>query len=134
MLNDSQRKMVQTKGVVIGRILIGFLFFMAGVGMITAEGGPASMVGYYTSVGLPMAGVVVWLVAILKIAADRMLVIGRNVGCAAGLLAAFTLLATLLAHREVADPMELMQALKNLAIVGGLMYVAAFGAGRWSSN
>ena len=134
MLNDSQRMMVQTKGVVIGRILLGLLFLVAGVGMFMAEGGPASSAGFYTMVGLPMAGVLVWVVAALKVVAGGMLVIGRNVGCSAGALAVFTILATLLAHRDIADPAELMNALKNLAIVGGLLYVMAFGAGRWSSN
>ena len=131
MLSESQRTCIQTKGVVVGRVLMGLLFLVSGVGMFMAEGGPASMSGFYTMVGLPMAGVLVWLVATLKVVAGGMLVIGRNVGCAAGLLAAFTLLATLLAHRDIADPMQLTNALKNLAIIGGFLYIMAFGAGRW---
>ncbi len=132
MLTDSQRVCMQTKGVVVGRVLLGLLFLVSGVGMFMAEGGPASMAGFYTMVGLPMAGVLVWLVATLKVVAGGMLIIGRNVGCAAGALAAFTLLATLLAHRDIADPMQLTNALKNLAIIGGMLYVVAFGAGKWS--
>lgn len=127
MLNDSQRAFIQTKGVVIGRILIGLLFFSAGVSMFMAEGGPAASAGFYTSLGLPMASVLVWLVAILKVVAGGMLMIGRNVGCAAGALALFTAGTILAAHRELGDT----QQLKNLAIIGGLIYVAAFGAGRW---
>jgi putative oxidoreductase len=132
MLSESQRVCMQTKGVVVGRVLMGLLFLVSGVGMFMAEGGPASVAGFYTMVGLPMAGVLVWLVATLKVVAGGLLVIGRNVGCAAGALAAFTLLATLLAHRDIADPMQLTNALKNLAIIGGLLYVIAFGAGKWS--
>lgn len=132
MLTESQRVCMQTKGVVVGRVLLGLLFLVAGLGMFMADGGPAASAGFYTMVGLPMAGVVVWLVAILKVVAGGMLIIGRNVGCAAGALAAFTLLATLLAHRDIADPDQLMAALKNLAIIGGMLYVVAFGAGKWS--
>lgn len=132
MLTESQRVCMQTKGVVVGRILMGFLFLISGVGMFMADGGPASMAGFYTSVGLPLAGILVWLVATLKVVAGGLLVIGRNVGCAASALAAFTLLATLLAHRDIADPMQLTMALKNLAIIGGLLYVVAFGAGKWN--
>lgn len=132
MLTESQRVLVQTKGVVVGRVLLGLLFLVAGIGMFMADGGPAASAGFYTMVGLPMAGVLVWLVAILKVVAGGMLIIGRNVGCAAGSLAAFTLLATLLAHRDIADPDQLMAALKNLAIIGGMLYVVAFGAGKWS--
>lgn len=132
MLSESQRTCIQTKGVVVGRVLMGLLFLVSGVGMFMAEGGPASAAGFYTMVGLPMAGVLVWVVAIFKVVAGGMLVIGRNVGCAAGSLAVFTLLTALLAHRDIADPMQLTSALKNLAIVGGLLYVMAFGAGRWN--
>jgi putative oxidoreductase len=132
MLSVSQRECMQTKGVVVGRILMGLLFLVSGVGMFMAEGGPTAMAGFYTMVGLPMAGILVWLVATLKVVAGGMLVIGRNVGCAAGALAAFTVLATLLAHRDIADPEQLTNALKNLAIVGGFLYIIAFGAGKWS--
>ncbi len=132
MLTESQRVCAQTKGVVVGRVLLGLLFLVAGLGMFMADGGPAASAGFYTMVGLPMAGILVWLVAILKVVAGGMLIIGRNVGCAAGALAAFTLLATLLAHRDIADPDQLMAALKNLAIIGGMLYVVAFGAGKWS--
>ncbi len=132
MLTESQRVLVQTKGVVVGRVLLGLIFLVAGIGMFMADGGPAASAGFYTMVGLPMAGVLVWLVATLKVVAGGMLIIGRNVGCAAGALAVFTLLATLLAHRDIADPDQLMAALKNLAIIGGMLYVIAFGAGKWS--
>jgi putative oxidoreductase len=132
MLSESQRNFIQTKGVVVGRVLMGLLFLVSGIGMFLGEGGPAAMAGFYTMVGLPMAGALVWLVATLKVVAGGMLVIGRNVGCAAGALAVFTLLATLLAHSDIADPMQLTQALKNLAIVGGLLYVIAFGTGKWN--
>ncbi len=130
MLSDSQRMMLQTKGVVTGRVLMGLLFLVAGIGMFMAEGGPAASAGFYTMVGLPMAGLLVYVVAILKVVAGGFLIAGRNVGYAAGALAAFTLLATLLAHREISDPDQLMAALKNLAIIGGLLYVMAFGAGK----
>ena len=130
MLSDSQRMMLQTKGVVTGRVLMGLLFLVAGIGMFMAEGGPAASAGFYTMVGLPIAGLLVYVVAILKVVAGGFLIAGRNVGYAAGALAAFTLLATLLAHREISDPDQLMAALKNLAIIGGLLYVMAFGAGK----
>ena len=130
MLSDSQRMMLQTKGVVTGRVLMGLLFLVAGIGMFMAEGGPAASAGFYTMVGLPIAGLLVYVVAILKVVSGGFLIAGRNVGYAAGALAAFTLLATLLAHREISDPDQLMAALKNLAIIGGLLYVMAFGAGK----
>ena len=134
-LTDAQRIKLQTKGVVVGRIFLSLLFIVSGIGMFNGLfTGTDTMAGYYASVGVPMAGIVVWLVAILKVVAGGALLIGMRVGMAAGALIVFTLLATLLGHNEISDPMQLTQALKNLGIVGGLMYVAAFGAGTWSTK
>lgn len=129
MLNDSQRMMVQTKGVVIGRMLMGLLFFSSGVGMLLTQT-PAGVAGYFESLSLPMPLILAWLVIILKIVAGGALIIGKHVGNAACALIVFTLLTILIAHRDPSD----VNLFKNLAIVGGLLYVMAFGAGRWSSN
>jgi putative oxidoreductase len=53
--------------------------------------------------------------------------VGKRTTEAAAALIVFTLIATLLAHLDFADPMQMTQALKNLAIVGGLLYLMAFG-------
>ena len=53
--------------------------------------------------------------------------IGRYVAHASALLILFTLIATLLVHMDFADPDQMTAALKNLAIVGGLLYMMAFG-------
>jgi putative oxidoreductase len=47
-------------------------------------------------------------------------------------LAAFTVVAALAFHRDFADHNQLIHFLKNVAITGGLLQVAAFGAGRFS--
>ena len=127
MLSDSQRRMVQTKGVVIGRVLMGLLFFGGGMGMLLQQG-PESVAADFGGLGIPSALVVAWAVIVLKIGAGGALIIGRHVGCAAGLLILFTLGTILIAHMDVND----VNLFKNLAIVGGLLYVAAFGAGKWS--
>ncbi len=127
MMSEAKRVFVQTKGVVIGRVLMGLLFFGSGLGMLL--GGPANSAAYFESVGLPFAGILVWVVIVLKIGAGGAVIIGKNVGQAAALLAAFTFLTILVAHRDFNDP----GMFKNLAIIGGLLYVMAFGAGHWTS-
>ena len=124
MLSSSQRDFIQTKGVVIGRVLIGLLFLSGGLSMLFMQG-PAGVAGYFGSLGLPMPVVLAWLVIILKIVAGGMVVIGRNVGLASGALIVFTFLTILIAHLDPTDT----QLFKNLAIIGGLLYVMAFGAG-----
>lgn len=128
MLSDAQRTMLQTKGIVIGRILMGLLFFTSGLGMLLTQT-PAGVTGYFESLGLPLPMVLAWLVIILKIVAGGLLIIGKRVGLAAAALAVFTLLTVLIAHFSLEDG----QLFKNLAIIGGLMYVIAFGGGTWNT-
>jgi putative oxidoreductase len=55
--------------------------------------------------------------------------IGRYVPQSSAILIIFTLVATTLAHLDFGDPSQMTAALKNLAIVGGLLYMMAFGPG-----
>lgn len=127
MFGESGMNLVRNKGSKLGRVLMGLLFFVSGVGIIM--GGPAGTAAFYTAVGVPFAGVVVYLVIILKIVAGGAIMLGKRVTEAAAALIVFTLVATLLAHMNFADPDQLTQALKNLAIVGGLLYLMSFGPG-----
>lgn len=120
MLSHSQRVLLETKGVVVGRVLLGFMFVYSGIGMLLMTG-PENVAMYFDSLGIPLASLVVWLVIGLKIAAGSALVAGYKVEEAAGALIIFTLSATVIAHLDPADA----SLGKNLAIVGGLLYAAA---------
>jgi putative oxidoreductase len=50
----------------------------------------------------------------------------------AWILATFTVAAALIFHRALGDPNQFVHFAKNLAIAGGLLQVAAFGAGSFS--
>jgi putative oxidoreductase len=45
-------------------------------------------------------------------------------------LAAFTLLAALIAHTNFADQMQMINFMKNLAMTGGLLMFVRYGAGQ----
>ena len=123
MLSNGQREMLRGQGTMLGRMLIGLLFFFSGVGIIV--NGPATTTLYFESLNIPLAALATYLVLILKIAAGGMLIVGYRVGVASGALIIFTLLTTLIAHLNINDD----NLFKNLAIVGGLLYVMAYGAG-----
>ena len=53
-------------------------------------------------------------------------------GAGAMSLAVFTVAAAIFFHNQFADQNQLIHFLKNIAIAGGLLQVAAFGAGRFS--
>ncbi len=127
MIKESHLEIVRTHGSKLGRILIGLLFFVSGLLMLTVQG-PTAVGGYFASLGIPMAALAAWVTIVVKIVAGGAIVIGRKTTEAAAVLIIFTLIATLLAHMSAeTDPMFPIGLLKNLAIVGGLLYLMAFG-------
>jgi len=129
MLSQSQRTLLETKGVVVGRVLLGLLFFYSGISMLFIQG-PANVAVFFNSLGIPLAGLMVWVVIALKIIAGGALMLGRHVEAAAGALVIFTIIATLIAHMDLTDP----SLGKNLAIIGGLLYAAAHASASRSTN
>ena len=125
MFKESHLELVRTKGSKFGRILMGLLFVVTGLGMAMDPIGAAS---YFTMLGVPMAGIIVWVVILVKVVAGGAIVIGKRTTEAAAALIIFTLIATLLAHISPdVDTTFPVGMLKNLAIVGGLLYLMAFG-------
>lgn len=118
----------------IGRLLLALLFIPAGISKISGFEGT---VGYIASVGLPLPTLAAVGTIVLEIGAGLMLALGWKTRWAALALAAFTLLATVIFHNFWAMPadkafVQQLMFFKNIAVVGGLLVVAAFGAGRLS--
>jgi putative oxidoreductase len=121
----------QSQALLVGRLLIGALFLVAGIRKLM---GPAAAAGYFTKLGFPAADVLVWVVIAVELGGGALLVLGWQTRRVAWLLIAFTLIATFMAHRfwqmEAAQyANQLNHFLKNAALVGGLLYVVVFGAG-----
>lgn len=117
-----------------GRLFFVALFLPAGVGKLT---GFAGTVGYISSVGLPLPTLGAVLALVVEIAGSLALLLGWGTRLAAGVLALFTLAASFFFHAYWAVPAEqafVTQLLffKNIAVVGGLLVLAAQGAGGWS--
>jgi len=118
----------------LARLLMVALFLPAGLSKI---GGFEGTVGYIASVGLPLASVGAVVAILVEVLAPLALLVGWRTRWAALVLAIFTLVATVLFHNFWAMPVEqqFMQQLmfmKNIGVVGGLLALAAFGAGAWS--
>ncbi|WP_025916542.1 DoxX family protein [Herminiimonas sp. CN] len=117
-----------------GRLLLSVLFLPAGIGKIT---GFAGTVGYITSVGLPMPTLAAIIALTVEILGGVALIAGFGTRIAASALALFTLVASFFFHAYWAVPADqqlVTQLLffKNIAVVGGLLTLAAWGAGAWS--
>jgi len=116
------------------RVLFAVLFLPAGIGKLT---GFAGTVGYISSAGLPLPAVGAALALIVEIVGSLALLAGFGTRIAALALAAFTLVASFFFHAYWAVPADqafVTQLLffKNIAVVGGLLALAANGAGAWS--
>lgn len=126
--------LVEKFGPLLGRILLALLFIPAGFNKI---GGFSGTAGYIASKGLPLPEVGAVIAIVVELGVGIALLVGFKTRYAALILALFTLAASVFFHNFWAMPAEqvMMQQLmfmKNLAIVGGLLFVAAFGAGPFS--
>jgi putative oxidoreductase len=118
----------------IGRILLAWLFVPAGWAKIAGHAGTA---GYIASKGLPMPEVLAWLAVLVELGLGLALLVGFKARWAALGLAIFVLVITPIFHGYWAMPeaQQMMQKQafwKNIAVLGGLLMVAAFGPGRLS--
>ncbi|WP_018150750.1 DoxX family protein [Leeia oryzae] len=116
------------------RLLFALLFLPAGLGKLT---GFAGTVGYIASAGLPLPTLGAALALTVEIVGSLALIFGFGTRIAALVLAAFTLVASFFFHAYWAVPADqafVTQLLffKNIAVAGGLLALAANGAGGWS--
>ena len=116
------------------RLLLAALFLPAGISKLT---GFAGTVGYISSVGLPMPTVAAALAAVVEIGGALALLFGFGTRIAALALAGFTLVASFFFHAYWAVPadqafVQQLMFFKNMGVTGGLLALAAFGAGGWS--
>ncbi|ABD70291.1 DoxX [Rhodoferax ferrireducens T118] len=128
------RTSLQNPLTLIGRLLLALLFLPAGISKIA---GFAGTVGYIGSKGLPMPALGAVIAIIVEVGGSLALISGLGTRFAALALAAFTLVATFFFHNFWGVPVDqaMMQQLmfyKNIAVVGGLLLLAAHGAGAWS--
>ena len=111
----------------VGRILLAIIFIVSGANKLFD---PASADAMITAAGLPRGlGIPT---GIFEVVAGLALVLGFMTRLFAILLAGFCLLTILFFHREFTDPMQAVQAMKNLAIAGGLLCLFAHSQMRWS--
>ena len=118
--------------LLVGRILLSLVFLVAGIRKLMAVAGTA---GYFAKLGFPIPEVMVWVAILFEVGGGLLLLLGWKTRWAAYALALFTLVATFAAHRfwEFGDAAQyaaqMNNFLKNLAIIGGMIIIAATGPG-----
>jgi len=115
--------------LLVGRVLMSVIFLMSGFGKLGAVEGTA---GYMASMGVPAPGLTVWLVIALEILGGIAILVGFFTRYAAWALAAFCVASGYLGHYQPEDQMQMISFMKNLAMAGGFLALAAAGAGSFS--
>lgn len=112
-----------------GRVLLSAIFVLSGISKVSA---PAGMIGYIESVGLPFPTLALAIAILVEVVGGIALILGYRTRLVAAGLALFSVATALAFHNELADQSQFIHFFKNIAMAGGLLQVAAFGAGRFS--
>ena len=110
-----------------GRILLAHIFLLAGLNKITGYSGTQT---YMEAMGVP--GMLLPLVILLEVGGALALIIGWQTRWAAYALALFSIVSALIFHSNLSDQIQMILFMKNWAMAGGLLVLAANGAGAFS--
>lgn len=118
-------------GPLAGRILLALIFVFSGFRKIT---GFAGVAGYMAAKGIPLAEVALVLTIIIEVGGGLMLILGWKARWAALAIFLWLIPVTLVFHNFWAVDAAQYESqfnhfLKNVAIMGGMLHVTAFGAG-----
>lgn len=107
----------------VGRLFLAIIFLASAFGKITNFGGTLQFMELH---GLPASTLLCVASIALEATGSVALILGYKTRWGAGALAVFLVAATWVFHTA---PDQRIQLLKNVAILGGLLHVIAFGPG-----
>ncbi len=110
-----------------GRVMIALIFVLAGLSKIPAIDGTQA---YMEAMGLP--GILIYPTILFEVAAGLAIIAGFQTRYVALALAGFSLLSALIFHNQLGDQTQFILFMKNVAMAGGFLFLARFGAGELS--
>lgn len=106
------------------RVLMAVIFLAAGLGKL---GDFAHIAGFMSA--FSVLGALLPIVIAMELLGAAALMLGWQTRLAASLLAGCSLLAAVIFHRNMNDPMEAVMFLRDLCIASGMLLLAVRGAG-----
>jgi putative oxidoreductase len=119
----------ENTAALLGRVAMSLLIIHGGWGKLLA---PAATQAMLASHHLPMVKYGWILAVVVELGGGLAILVGlftRPIGL---VLAIWCIATALIAHTNFADRNQEIHFLKNMAMMGGFLYVAAFGGGAWS--
>ncbi|PSF37492.1 DoxX family protein [Aphanothece hegewaldii CCALA 016] len=111
----------------LARILLSAIFIKSGIDHVLD---PISTQQYMASVGLPFPSLLLAATILILIVGGFSILLGYQARWGALILIGFLIPATLVFHTDF--PKEEISFFKNLALMGGLFMIIAYGAGSYS--
>ena len=116
----------------IGRVLLGLIFLVSALNKIADPRGTQQ---YMAMMGMTSMTTLFYIGAVaIELGGSLSLLLGYHAKAGGWLLFLFMVPTTLIFHTNFADPNQFIHFLKNVSIMGGLLYVAQYGAGRYSMD
>lgn len=112
----------------LGRVLMCALFLKSTYGKIM---NPAELTSKLVEKAMPAPDVLTWIVIAMELAFTVMILVGYKTRLAALGLVIWLIPVTFVMHPPN-DDKQLGAFMKNLAIIGGLLFIARSGAGEWA--
>ncbi|HEY3646003.1 MAG TPA: DoxX family protein [Gammaproteobacteria bacterium] len=119
--------LMQNLAMLLGRVMLAAMFFWTGYGRLMSL---SSIHNYVADWGVPNSlkpVLVAW-----EVGGGLLILVGFHTRKAAISLALFCVLSAFLVHLHDDDFVQLIDFMKNMALTGGFLYVAACGAGSYS--
>jgi len=111
------------------RIALGIIFLFAGFGKLFGAMGIEGFTGMLAGLGVPLAGVVAWIVALVEFFGAICLCLGWKTRSAAGLLAAVMVVALILVKIPGGDPSAMFT---DIAILGAALSLFFTGSNKFA--
>jgi putative oxidoreductase len=114
-----------------GRALLALIFIISGLGKLAAFNQTKD---FMSASGLPFPGLLLVATIAVELIGGACILVGYKTKLSAAALAGYLVPVTLVFHAShLGDPaqaqMQIVETLKNLAIIGGLLRLAADGTG-----
>ncbi len=118
--------MIKDIGLLFSRVLVVFIFLYSGINKIFNFN---DTLNYMNSYHIPKVKILGILAITIEIIASYLIIIGYKSKYASIALIGFLIIVTAIFHNVMREPIQMINFLKNLALIGALLSIAINGPG-----